>query len=356
MAKAKKLPSGSWRVQLYVGADPVTGKRKYKSFTADTKKEAEYMAAQYQMGIEQEKKSPLTFLKASEEYIELRSNVLSPWTITSYRRILYRDLPPLHSLSISDVDQDTIQRFINIYAIDHSPKSVRNVHGFISCVLFKHFPNLKLSTQLPGKIKHQITIPTDEQILSAIHAADGYMPLIIRVASSLGLRRAEICALTWSDISGGMLNINKAMAKTSENEWVIKSPKSFAGTRTVTVPSALLSLILASRQEDALDTDRIFPVNPDYITKHWYLLCKSLGFSCRFHDLRHYNASVMLSLGVPDKYAMQRMGHATTNMLKTVYQHLINEKEKQEYDKIDSYMAKFSEMQHEMQHENKKAQ
>ena len=29
----------------------------------------------------------------------------------------------------------------------------------------------------------------------------------------------------------------------------------------------------------------------------------------------------MLKLGVPDKYAMERMGHATNNMLKTVYQH-----------------------------------
>jgi hypothetical protein len=30
----------------------------------------------------------------------------------------------------------------------------------------------------------------------------------------------------------------------------------------------------------------------------------------------------MLALGVPDKYAMSRMGHATPTMLKTVYQHL----------------------------------
>ena len=42
--------------------------------------------------------------------------------------------------------------------------------------------------------------------------------------------------------------------------------------------------------------------------------------------------------------------------ISTVYQHLINEKEKQEYAKIDSYMSKFSEMQPEMQPENKKAQ
>lgn len=45
MAKAKKLPSGNWRVQLFVGVDE-NGKRKYESFTATTAKAAELMAAQ----------------------------------------------------------------------------------------------------------------------------------------------------------------------------------------------------------------------------------------------------------------------------------------------------------------------
>lgn len=45
-AKAKRLPSG-WRVRTYIGTDPATRKRKYKSFTAETKEEAERIAAQY---------------------------------------------------------------------------------------------------------------------------------------------------------------------------------------------------------------------------------------------------------------------------------------------------------------------
>ena len=44
--KAKKLPSGSWRAQgtYYDEA----GKRHFRSFTADTKKEAEYRAAEFE--------------------------------------------------------------------------------------------------------------------------------------------------------------------------------------------------------------------------------------------------------------------------------------------------------------------
>ena len=46
----------------------------------------------------------------------------------------------------------------------------------------------------------------------------------------------------------------------------------------------------------------------------------------RLHDLRHYTASMLLALGVPNKYAMNIMGHETERMLTTVYQHLKNQK------------------------------
>lgn len=51
------------------------------------------------------------------------------------------------------------------------------------------------------------------------------------------------------------------------------------------------------------------------------------GLTVRFHDLRHYCASLMLALGVPDLYAMERMGHSPTHMLKSVYQHTMKDKQ-----------------------------
>ena len=48
----------------------------------------------------------------------------------------------------------------------------------------------------------------------------------------------------------------------------------------------------------------------------------------------------MLALGVPDKYAMERMGHATNNMLKTVYQHTMRDKQDQVSDVVDDYFFK----------------
>ena len=62
MAKAKKLPSGSWRCQVYDYTD-TTGKRHYKSFTAGTRKDAEYQAAEYALNKKSKPRLPEYSLK-----------------------------------------------------------------------------------------------------------------------------------------------------------------------------------------------------------------------------------------------------------------------------------------------------
>ena len=50
----------------------------------------------------------------------------------------------------------------------------------------------------------------------------------------------------------------------------------------------------------------------------------------------------MMTMGVPNKYAMERMGHATETMLKRVYQHTFEQKQ-QEIDMLmDDIMNVFS--------------
>ncbi len=58
-----------------------------------------------------------------------------------------------------------------------------------------------------------------------------------------------------------------------------------------------------------------------------------------FHDLRHLNASVMLMLGVPDKYAMERGGWSTDCILKSVYQQTFSSERKKIDKIIDGYFT-----------------
>ena len=56
-----------------------------------------------------------------------------------------------------------------------------------------------------------------------------------------------------------------------------------------------------------------------------------------YHDLRRLNASVMLMLGVPDKYAMECGGWSTDHVLKTVYQQTFSDERKRVDSMIDDY-------------------
>ena len=79
-AKATKLDSGKWRCKAYYTNE--AGKYTSKSFTADTKKEAERNAAVFLMEREHNNKPEnITLGQLTDKYIENRSNLLSPSTI-----------------------------------------------------------------------------------------------------------------------------------------------------------------------------------------------------------------------------------------------------------------------------------
>jgi len=59
---------------------------------------------------------------------------------------------------------------------------------------------------------------------------------------------------------------------------------------------------------------------------------------CRFHDLRHANASMMALLNIPDRYAQERGGWSTGHIMKSVYQQVFSEEQKQVADIINNYV------------------
>ena len=98
--KAKKLPSGRWRCRVYDGTDPA-GKKIYKSFTADSKKEAELLAAQYAASRKSTVSKDRTLADAYARYIEIKKNTLSPATVREYSRAAKADFPELMPLRLS---------------------------------------------------------------------------------------------------------------------------------------------------------------------------------------------------------------------------------------------------------------
>lgn len=340
MAKAKQLPSGNWRVRVYVGRKD-DGTPIYKSITAESRREAERQAALFEYKEAVRKSKGLTVGEAISLYIQNNTNVLSPASIRKYDSMSRNNYTSIADKYVCDMKPSDYQAFVNEIALDHAPKTVSSICGLLTASLREYDHDIVLSLKKPQIRQTNITIPTDEQVKQLIAGAGSPgMELAFILGAVLGMRRSEICALSWGDIDGTTIRISKAMVQDRKNKWVIKATKSNAGTRALEAPDFIINRMEVLKEEGAKKDDRIFPFTPSAITMRFLKVSKSVGLNCRFHDLRHYNASIMLALGIPDKYAMQRMGHATQNMLKNVYQHLISEKEKQVNSEINSYMKK----------------
>lgn len=333
--KAVKLPSGSWYVNVMVG-----GKR--LSITAPTKRDAEKEAAAIKSGAKAAQFSQsLSVTQALDRYIDSKSAVLSPATIAGYRRIQKNLLEPIAGYPLSNLTQEQVQRWVNQLAKQgKKPKTVSNAHGLLSAVIGAYRPEMVLRTTLPQKVKTEISIPTEADLSAIFDAAKGTKyELPIMLAVWMGLRASEIRGLKWEDIDGEYISVKRAIVQ-GEAGPVEKGTKTFSGTRTLHLPPYLAALIQAQDHSK----EHIVNLSGHAMYNGFERVCKKAGVPhFRFHDLRHMNASVMLAVGVPNKYAQERMGHATDNMLKTVYQHTIQEEQKKYSEEIDQ---RFEELLH----------
>lgn len=114
MAKATELPSSAWRVLLYVGKDE-NGKRKYKSFSAENRRDAELAAAEYAASYPNDKSNcDLTLGQAMDKYIDSKRNIVSPSTLRGYLGIRRIRLQSLMSVSLSALTPEMVQKAVNI--------------------------------------------------------------------------------------------------------------------------------------------------------------------------------------------------------------------------------------------------
>lgn len=336
MATAKKLPSGSWRCQVYSHTEeiPQSGggikkKRIYRSFTCDIKgsvgkRKCEQMAAEWAAEKEQHSQATITFGEALDEYIKSREHVLSPRTIMDYKATRRNYIQAMMPISIDRITQDTIQQAVNLEARHLSPKTIRNIHGLISAVLRVYRPEFALNTSLPKKKKVELYIPSDEDVKKLIDEVSGSeMELPVLLAAFGPMRRGEICALRSDDISGNIVHVQRNMIRTEDNKWIEKAPKTYAGDRYIEFPEFV-------SEKFKVKTGRIVALYPNQITDKFKYILKRAGLPhFRFHDLRHYSASIQHALGVPDAYIMQRGGWGNDGVLKAVYRHAMDSKVKE---------------------------
>lgn len=315
--KIEKLPSGSYRIRkMYKG----------KMYTVITEYKPTQKEALQLLSSEMDKIKPrspkMTFRESSYKYIEVKINVLSPSSVRGYKGIINNLSEEFNELNINDITAMDIQKEINDYSANRSPKTVRNAHGFISAVLGMFRPELNISTTLPQKRGNDSYIPSDDDVKRILLHVKGSKYEIPLILATFGLRRSEICALTLDDLHENILTINKALVQDENGNWVVKSTKTAAGTREIYLPDEVIKLIK--------ERGEIYTGYPNNIIKNLQRVQNELNIpKFSLHKLRHYYASMSHSLGIPDSYIMDSGGWKSDSTLKSVYRHALDGKKEE---------------------------
>lgn len=343
MPTAKKLPSGSWRCQVYDYTDD-NGKRHYESFTTDTKKDAEFMAAQFAMEKEQRRHMSSSSLRnAIDVYIETSDAILSPTTIQGYRKIQKNAFSDIMEQPLKKLTRQSLQDAVNLEAKrpnakrkDKAPisaKTVHNEYGLITAVLNKYIPSLDCTVRLPQVETHIKDLPLPDEIYAAVKGSE--VELAVMLAMWLSFSMSEVRGLTKSkSIRGNYLVVEKVVVDVDNQPVIKRKGKTKTRTRMHRLPAYIQELISQTDPQE----DRLVPMTRSQVYFRFTRLIEKAGLKpMTYHDLRHVNASVMALLQVPDKYAQERGGWKTDTVMKKVYTHTFGQERQRVDNMIDEY-------------------
>lgn len=351
----EKLPSGSWRAKAYLGIDD-KGKQHFKCFTDKNKDRAVKLATEYEY-YHRQKRVDLngSLKKAIESYIASREPVLSPSTIRAYismQTVLEAFFAPILQKQCYAVDSDDMQNIVNTLMRDKSgeenaeqwkkltrltkssPKTIRNYVGFISTVLAKGGYALP-SCMLPQPIHSDYHVPTLEEIKEMYRITAGTDLELPTLLASCGMRAGEICSVTMSDFDfkWNTVHIHRSYVLGKDNKWILKeTPKTDRSDRILTLPAEVMSKVTPEALARC--------TNSEDLGKRWRRFMARNGFpGTHIHLLRHFFASYLHSLGVPDVDIMQLGGWSRQSTLDNIYRNTMQD---QHQNAIDKYTSSYS--------------
>ena len=176
-----------------------------------------------------------------------------------------------------------------------------------------------------GKGKREREFPSESDIDIVNENVDKPFGLMMYMALYTGLRRGELCALTWKDIDFDqkIIKVNKSIYWTDDHVPHVKSPKTASGEREVPLMDSLADLLLPLKKRPQ---DRVFGDLKSYqVDKGIRKYMEETGLGVTLHGLRHGFASILYKNNVDIKTAAYVLGHAQSSTTLEIYTHLMEQ-------------------------------
>lgn len=153
-----------------------------------------------------------------------------------------------------------------------------------------------------------------------------------------GLRRSEVLALQWQDITGNRISVRRALDTEARDS--LKTPKS-GHSRVIDIDDGLTATLAAWRSlraEISLDYARgealVFgnlgggTRSPNEVSRRWRTRVTRAQQdidvpTITLHEVRHTHATLLLQVGVHPRVVQERLGHATIDITMNTYSHVL---------------------------------
>lgn len=350
---------GYWQLRVFEGADPVTGRKEYRTQVfRGTKREAQNalaaLVSQVNAGVVKTRSCTVTEL--IDAWLAHIENVgRSPSTLYNYGRIV-RQLPDgFKALPLAKVTPKVVDDLYRFLAKEtgRKPATVLRFHAvlraaFGQAVRCEWIERNPIDRATPPSVKRvELVPPPVADVLRVMErAAQSKSPdhaLIFRLLAATGCRRGEVCGLKWSDLQldtdTPRLVIRRAVLDIAR-ERIVQDTKTHAlrGVGLDEVTAELLrrhrarAAELAEVAGVALDPDDFVfpkqpgskePMPPNTVGPAWRRLYLELGVEARLHDLRHLQASLLLDAGEAITTVSARLGHRHSSTTLRIYSHLM---------------------------------
>ena len=375
----RQRKDGTWEARFVTGIDPGTGKEIRKSVYAKTQKDVRKKMTEAVAALDKEDyKEPCKMTLA--QWLNIWSteywNDIKESTCASYRATIKNHIiPNLGAVKLDALNAHTVQKFLNSLSKESdshtalNPKTVHNVHGVLHKALAQAVAigylraNPTDACTLPKKIHKKIT-PLDEDTTALfLEAVKGHrFEYIYLTTIFTGMRRGEVCGLTWDcvDFATGSITINKQLKKERGvgGAYVLPLSTKNDKARTIVPAPFVMDILKAQKVQqakwrlkagpawegcslgDMVFTDELGRhLIPDTVYENFKRIMRSLGFpETRLHDLRHTFAVASIRAGDDIKTVQGNLGHATAAFTLDVYGHVTDQMKRESADRMQQYI------------------
>jgi len=352
-----------WELRVYVGRDPISGRKKYLTRSVsggkrDAQRALAQMVAEFGDGAHSALDATVGDLIG--RWFDLARPELSPTTVRGYgRNIETYILPALGNVPLARLRPAQLDAF---YATlrEHggaqnqglSPASVRQIHAILRRALQQGArwgwigTNPAALATPPRTRRTQLEPPSPEDVLQLIATAkrdDPDFGCFLLMSATTGARRGELCGLRWRsvDLVDATVTISRSIVEGERGVLVEKDTKTHSARRIALDPQTAEELAThrsrcaeralacgVSLGEDAYvfsrSPDGTKPLVPTDVTNGFIRVRRQVGLDhVRLHDLRHFAATRLLAAGVPVRTVSGRLGHANAATTLGVYAHFL---------------------------------